>query len=316
MVWTAYTTSRGIWWAHRILIGLVVAPVESLPEVSVPDLFFAHERGNYMGFYTFVLFGSNALAPLLAGFITKHLEWKAAIWFGTIVVSVTTVIIFFGMEETIYFRSVVEGINDEAPEEALKLGKVDEANASAQQAGTKEEVVAVDSDAFTEPPTYAQKLKLFRLLPNRPTVKQMWVMMYRPLQIFFLFPNVVWAGFLYGASLCLYQIGNATVGFVLGGPGYGWASDMVGLSYIAGKSTPVLHFSSYKKVLTIYRRARLPCGMGLRRLGRRQTGHLAGETEEGNPRARAETLDLGAIRFHCRRWLDSMGCWRRSPGVF
>jgi MFS family permease len=239
MVWTAYTTSKGIWWAHRILIGLVVAPVESLPEVSVPDLFFAHERGNYMGFYTFVLFGSNALAPLLAGFITKHLEWKAAIWFGTIVVSVTTVIIFFGMEETIYFRSVVEGISDEAPDAVLKIGKVDEANATIQPAGTKEDVVTVESETLTEPPTYWQKLQLFRLLPNRPTVKQMGVMMYRPLQIFFLFPNVVWAGFLYGASLCLYQIGNATVGFVLGGPGYGWASDMVGLSYLAGKFTPV-----------------------------------------------------------------------------
>ncbi|KEF51345.1 uncharacterized protein A1O9_12695 [Exophiala aquamarina CBS 119918] len=235
MVWTAYTTSKGIWWAHRILIGLVVAPVESLPEVSVPDLFFAHERGNYIGFYTFILFGSNALAPLLAGFITKHLEWKAAIWFGTIVVSVTTVIIFFGMEETIYFRSAIEGIDHETPEGVLKIGnKANEASDTAQLAGAKEDIVTVDSGTFTEPRTYRRRLQLFRLLPNRPTVKQLGVMMYRPLQIFFFFPNIVWAGFLYGASLCLYQIGNATVGFVLGGPGYGWASDMVGLSYLAG----------------------------------------------------------------------------------
>jgi MFS-type transporter involved in bile tolerance (Atg22 family) len=51
MVWTAYTTSAGAWYIHRILIGLFIAPVESLPEVSIPDLFFAHERGNFMGLY-------------------------------------------------------------------------------------------------------------------------------------------------------------------------------------------------------------------------------------------------------------------------
>lgn len=242
MVWTAYTTSKGAWWAHRILIGLVVAPVESLPEVSVPDLFFAHERGNYMGFYSFALFGSNALAPLLAGFITQHMEWKAAIWFGTIVVSVTTVIIFFGLEETIYFRSTVEGVSEDPADmiAAHKLGHDTEENEKGpSEEPTTESVMTPSVGVASESRTYVQKLQLFRLLPNRPTVRQTFVMMYRPLQIFFLFPNVVWAGFLYGASLCLYQVGNATVGFVLGGPGYGWGADMVGLSYICGKSTGV-----------------------------------------------------------------------------
>lgn len=235
MVWTAYTSSKGIWWAHRILIGFVVAPVESLPELSVPDLFFAHERGNYMGLYTFILFGSNALAPLLAGFITKHMEWKAAIWFGTIVVAVTTIIIFFGMEETIFFRSVIEGINDEAPDSVLVVQESEKGNGGTPPVQPQEDVNTASLGTKSEPRTYWQKLSLFVFLPKRPSVKQTGVMMYRPLQIFFLFPNVVWAGFLYGASLCLYQVGNATVGFILSGPGYGWASDMVGLSYLAGK---------------------------------------------------------------------------------
>ncbi|KAI7058224.1 MFS general substrate transporter, partial [Hortaea werneckii] len=63
MVWTAYTSSAGEWYAHRILIGLIGAPIESLPEMSIPDLFFAHERGTYMGMYVFTLFGSNFIAP-------------------------------------------------------------------------------------------------------------------------------------------------------------------------------------------------------------------------------------------------------------
>lgn len=67
MVWTAYSTSAGEWMAHRALIGIVVSPIESLCEVTIFDLFFAHNRGTYMGLYVFILFGSNFLAPLFAG---------------------------------------------------------------------------------------------------------------------------------------------------------------------------------------------------------------------------------------------------------
>lgn len=50
MVWTVYSGSAGEWYAHRILIGLIVAPAESLAEVSAADLFFAHDRGTYIGY--------------------------------------------------------------------------------------------------------------------------------------------------------------------------------------------------------------------------------------------------------------------------
>lgn len=50
MVWTVYSRSAGEWYAHRILIGLIVAPAESLPEISIPDIFFAHDRGTYIGY--------------------------------------------------------------------------------------------------------------------------------------------------------------------------------------------------------------------------------------------------------------------------
>jgi MFS family permease len=67
MVWTAYSSSSPEWFAHRVLQGIVVSPIESLCEVTVLDLYFAHNRGSYMGLYVFILFGSNFLAPLVAG---------------------------------------------------------------------------------------------------------------------------------------------------------------------------------------------------------------------------------------------------------
>ena len=236
MVWTAYTTSKGAWYAHRILIGFFVAPVESLPEVSVPDLFFAHERGNYMGLYCLFLFGSNALAPLIAGFIANSLGWRAAIWFGTIVAAVGTIVVFFCMEETIYFRSAIEGVNRSVGSTKTEVvGEKGESKAAGDVV-TSGSLSPAASDIVRSPPrTYMQKLALFRLLPQRPSNKQMFIMMVRPLMMFFFFPNVDWSGFLYGASLCLYQVGNATVAFILGGEPYNFSSSMVGLSYVSGE---------------------------------------------------------------------------------
>lgn len=200
MVWTALSKTQGSWYGHRILIGLVVAPVESLPEVSVSDLFFAHERGTYIGIYALMVFGSNALAPFFAGFIAQAMPWQAAIWFGAIVCGVCTIIIFFGLEETMYLRVTVEGADDnnepskvsptvvvdDTPDASEKNEKTDPASASAASIRAASPI-----QAFAPPRSYTQKLQPFRRIPGRPSVKDLFIMMYRPLLLVFSFPSIV-----------------------------------------------------------------------------------------------------------------------------
>ncbi|KAK5263776.1 hypothetical protein LTR99_010879 [Exophiala xenobiotica] len=236
MVWTAYTSSKSVWWAHRSLLGLIVAPVESLGEISVSDLFFAHERGNYMGIYTLLVFGSNALAPFLAGFVTQSMGWEAAIWFGVIILGVCTIIIFFGLEETMYFRQTIEGVDEGAAEVVTgveTLGEKTDAvskDAPLREAGSP---LPVAETWYLRKRTYLQKLQLFRLDHGRPSLRQMFIMMGRPLLMFFYFPNVNWAGFLYGASLCWYNVQNATMALILNAPPYNFSAQSVGISYLS-----------------------------------------------------------------------------------
>lgn len=63
VIWAAYSKTSGEWLAHRILYGLVAGPIELLPEVTVTDLFFAHDRGTYTSIYAFLLLGGNFFAP-------------------------------------------------------------------------------------------------------------------------------------------------------------------------------------------------------------------------------------------------------------
>ncbi len=236
MVWTAYSKSPGEWFAHRILLGFFAAPIESLPEVSVPDLFFAHERGAWMAYYVFTLFSSNFIAPLIAGWFATAFGWRWTMHFGSMILAATFVILYFFMEETMYFRSSLEGLEDEQPVEAtsavLAAARSNEKAAPITGAdSTHGSGSSGSGGVFPAKRTYLQKLNPFVKMAGRPSNKQMFTAMYLPLIILVQFPSVAWSGLMYGISLCWYSVLNGTAAPILSAAPYSWNSGQVGSIY-------------------------------------------------------------------------------------
>ncbi|KAK8030276.1 MFS transporter [Apiospora arundinis] len=92
------------WIAKSILTGFFGSPIEALPETTIADLFFAHERATYLGWYAFTLAGSNYFAPVISGFINDGMGFKWVFYFPAIFCGATWVFLFFFMEETNYDR--------------------------------------------------------------------------------------------------------------------------------------------------------------------------------------------------------------------
>ncbi|KAK4682680.1 hypothetical protein QC764_0021690 [Podospora pseudoanserina] len=230
MVWTAYSKSGGEWFAHRIIIGFFCAPIEALPEVSIPDVFFAHERGAMMGVYVFSLFGSNFLAPLIGGWFNEAYGWKWTMYFGAIFAAVAFIIMFFFMEETMYFRQGLEGLEDEQDEIAAAATTTD-AGEKGEKSSSSSQTVSESPAAIYVKPTLAQKLAWFRKMDGRPTYQHMLKTMYMPFIYLYQFPIVLWAGFIYGINLCWYQVLNGTASPVLANAPYNWSSGLVGTIY-------------------------------------------------------------------------------------
>lgn len=222
MIWTAYSGSAGQWYAHRILIGFIGSAIESLPEVSVPDVFFAHERGFYMAIYVFCLFGSNFLSPIIAGWFALSFGWRWTMKFGAIISAASFVVLFLFMEDTIYFRDSFEGMPTDDSATPKEVGH------------DIENSQAISNVASTTPPqkSYWQKLKPFVNMPGRPSNKQMFRAMYLPLVILVKFPSVAWAGFIYGINLSWYMVINGTVAPILASPPYSWSTGLIGTAYV------------------------------------------------------------------------------------
>lgn len=254
-LWQPYITTNGVWIASKILAGLVTAPIEALPEATISDLFFEHERATYMGIYAMSLFGSNYVAPLVAGFINENSRntavggWRWVIFWSIIFCGLSFVFLFFFMEETNYERilRVKRGADGEPLAVMTSNGHGDDeksaavitvrTHASLEEAAEANEhlenqAVLVDADAdfeYAPVKTFTQKLSLTSGMKSEFLLWE-----YAKTPFYMLrFPVVLWSGFLYGSSLFWYTVLNATEALVLGAPPYNFSSSMCGLAYLA-----------------------------------------------------------------------------------
>ena len=58
-VWSLYAKINGQWIANKILQGFFGAPIESLCEISVTDVYFTYDHSQYIAIYALFLAGSN-----------------------------------------------------------------------------------------------------------------------------------------------------------------------------------------------------------------------------------------------------------------
>ncbi|KUI54415.1 hypothetical protein VP1G_01762 [Cytospora mali] len=234
-VWSPYAKGNGQWIARNIAIGFFAAPIEALPETSITDLYFSHERGTYMAWYAWFLASSNFFAPVITGFINDGIGYKWCFFIQAIFCAVVSVFLFFFLEETNYDRKTV-GIIEGTP--TLSHGDTEAADTPSETRPPTEKSATATrspgSDTAAEPSfpykhkTYRQKLALW----DKP---RPFMMHWRAWQIlkFLSWPVIFYSGFSYGTYLVWFNILNATASIILGGPPYNFTPAIVGLCYIA-----------------------------------------------------------------------------------
>ncbi|AOW06026.1 major facilitator superfamily domain-containing protein [Yarrowia lipolytica] len=249
-IWAPYTKNNGQWIGHKILQGFLGAPIESLCEVTVSDIWFEHERGSWMGLYAFMMLFGSFMAPFFGGFITQGMDWKWVLFWGAIFDAVVFVFLFFFFEETNYSRKAElerECMESETLDVAhggavLPVGSGSFNDSSDQNEKGSANRVDVIPNPFSngetaacgvpakiyKPKTFWDKLKLF----DKPRPNMLWTMVKRPIIILFSFPPVIYAGFLYGTGLIWFSVLNATASKILSEPPYNFKPSMVGVAYL------------------------------------------------------------------------------------
>ncbi|KAF7554062.1 hypothetical protein G7Z17_g3179 [Cylindrodendrum hubeiense] len=220
-------TTSGTYLANRILLGFFGAPVESLPEISVTDIWFAHQRPTYLALYGWSLALCGKLAPMLSGFINVGMGWKWTLWWCSIWNAIALVYCFLFMEETNYDRK-----HPSQPEVSIQPSPETSVNLESQ----KGQKTVAASQLDYEPgeiqwprKTYWDKLSIKdKKRPNR-----LLDIMIAPFKGF-TYPGVVYAGLMYGANSLVWQgVQNATIGTIYSTE-YGFSTAGIAAAYSGG----------------------------------------------------------------------------------
>ncbi|OAL39773.1 hypothetical protein AYO20_01170 [Fonsecaea nubica] len=226
MLWLPHISSGPEWIASKILQGFVGAPVETLIEISIADVFFVHERAKHMGIYASMVFIGSKVASFLAGFIFDGQGWEWVPYWCVIFMGLSIVFCFFFLEESNYVRPAPQ----ESVAPTISTGLAEDPEAASKEVGVQISTTATSTSSGESraPKPFWSRLKLFR----KPEKVSWQLMVLRPLKLF-RFPIVCWSGFTYGSFLCLYTFFQATVSLVFSGEPYNFSAGSIGITYLA-----------------------------------------------------------------------------------
>jgi MFS family permease len=225
-------TTRGTYLLNKVLQGCFGAPVESLCEISITDIYFSHERAVPLAFYGFALAVTGKLAPMLAGFINDGQSWRWSLWWTAIWIGFALIYCFFLMEETNYDRTAPVPPTPEPLMEDDSTRDEPHPEAKHQESEKSHQTPSPDIEiGKTTLPrkTYWQKLSLKdQKRPNR-----MFDIFLAPFKGFS-YPVVVYAGLMYGANALVWSgVQNATTGTVYTTI-HGFSTTAIAAAYSAG----------------------------------------------------------------------------------
>ncbi|KAK3385287.1 major facilitator superfamily domain-containing protein [Podospora didyma] len=211
--------------AFRVIHSFGSSVCEALPVQLVNDIFFLHERGKRLGYYTVCLcFG--ATGPLYAGYMLAggH-SWRLFFYVEFAFGAALLVLAFFVVEETTYHR--------QPPADVTRLSE-EVARGSDSQSGEKTAEAIVDDTRLTPdiPPrkTFVQTLKFWGIWEKD---SEFFMMMARSFT-YFLVPHVFWVITTYGIYIGL---GALTFNFIfplkITAPPYNWSATDSGLIAVA-----------------------------------------------------------------------------------
>ncbi|KAK4159514.1 major facilitator superfamily domain-containing protein [Cladorrhinum sp. PSN259] len=240
---TTYSGLMGARLVHAFGSGVC----EALPVQLVNDIFFIHERGKKLGWYTVALC-LGATGPMFCGFMLQGgLSWTLFFYVEFAFAIALLILAFFFVEESMYFRK-------SAPSPSLPSdsGSNLEVTPSGEKATTKQtEITQVSSSLGSatvdtvNPPrkTFAQQLRIF---PDQfDYTSHFWTM---PLRAFthLLVPSTFWVISTYGIyiGLCGFSF-NFVFPLKITNPPYNWSPNNSGLHAIStligfGSALPLL----------------------------------------------------------------------------
>ncbi|CAK7237351.1 hypothetical protein SCUCBS95973_009930 [Sporothrix curviconia] len=230
--------SYGALMACRVIHAFGSGVCEALPVQLVNDIFFLHERGKRLGYYTVCLcLGSTG--PLYAGYmLAGGLSWRLFFWVEFAFAGALLLLAFFFVEETTYHRETSLLTPTASASAKATANEAEGDEGAAEKAAVNNAMATDDSSSIAAaaarplPPrkTFVQQLKFWGVWEHD---SDFFLMMARSFT-YFLVPQVLWVVTTYGIYIGL---GALTFNYIfplkIVAEPYNWSQTSSGLIALA-----------------------------------------------------------------------------------
>lgn len=219
-VWVGLANTYANALVARIVMGLAAGSAECLAPLTISEVFFLHERGRVMAFYTASLNFGISVGIVLSGLITIDLSWRYIYWVASALIGTLTLVVFFTMPETSFDRT---GLNTRTRTPFVTP------DAKTMELGHAVQVSPVPKQSFRD------SLRVFH---GKRISEPFWKLFLRPVVILIL-PPVLWAtlvmavtiGFLVAITSNFADAFSDTYGFETWQSGLCFVSGFIGSAF-------------------------------------------------------------------------------------
>ncbi|GJJ08950.1 hypothetical protein Clacol_003170 [Clathrus columnatus] len=220
LIWASVANSFATLMLARVLHGFGSGVCEALPVQLVNDIFYLHERGQKIAYYT-VCLCLGATGPLYAGYMLAggH-SWQLFFWVIIAFSGVLFILAFFFVEETLYKRSV-------PAEDSEKVGSGPLSEKKLEKEYSSFDVVESTTISVIPPRrSIMEQLKLWGPVDHDVSLI---ITMLRPFTYYFI-PAVFWVVSSFGIYIGLGALAfNYTFPIKITAPPYNWSETNAGL---------------------------------------------------------------------------------------
>ena len=224
-IWAGLAKSFSSELAARILMGFVAGAGDCVAPVTLSDIFFLHERGTVMAWYTMSTAIGVGLGTCLDGLVLISYDWRYTYYINIALVGSAMLALIFTMPETLYLRSKMPVPSapqnvDRVPIEK-ELGDVEGDAAQVEHANERNEA------PIPAKHTYWQRHNFHH---GSHTKESLWELFIRPVFLLVL-PSVLWSSLVFAVNIGFYIAvsSNAALGFQ---QAYGFQAYQTGLCFL------------------------------------------------------------------------------------
>ncbi|KAL4986693.1 major facilitator superfamily domain-containing protein [Aspergillus falconensis] len=229
-VWNAYLYGVAQWYLNSLVGGIGQSAYQALIQLTVFDIFFAHQRGTMLAVYVWGQQLGSIFALILGGYIAEGPGWRWSCKIVAILSGSVVLLFIFTMDDSLFPRHAL-GQSVTVPQthaDPQAQGDTDTKKEASINLGRQPTLSHGRTDLL--PRNYLHVLApIHRWKEDRTT---WWQYFRRPFHLF-AFPNIIMAGLIYAFANTAGIVSFNTISEIMTDAPYNWSTGPTGLMFLA-----------------------------------------------------------------------------------